>query len=131
VCRRFDPGPDHCILNDENIHWNTIERIRATARATLHARQSALKNVRQEFAIRHGPVQKCQIFGPTCQAKQNVRLNGRDFYLRRHGSTESLAAVVSKASATPHKDSRDALSNQFTLHTDETPTKEKNTKAWM
>lgn len=45
--------------------------------------------------------------------------------------TVKMQNVVSEALATPHEDLRSALSDQFNVHMDETPTKEKNNKAWM
>lgn len=45
--------------------------------------------------------------------------------------TVKMQNVVSQALATPHEDLRNALSSQFNVHMDETPTKQKNTKAWM
>ena len=45
--------------------------------------------------------------------------------------TVIMQEAVSQALATPHEDLRAALSNERNVHMDETPTKERNGKAWM
>lgn len=46
-------------------------------------------------------------------------------------SAVKMQTIVSEALALPHEDLRAALRNEFTVHMDETPTKQKNEKAWM
>ncbi len=46
-------------------------------------------------------------------------------------SAVKMQTIVSDALAQPHEDLRAALQSEFTLHMDETPTKQKNEKAWM
>jgi transposase len=45
--------------------------------------------------------------------------------------TIKMQNFVSQALAVPHDDLRASLSAEFNVHMDETPTKEKNSKAWM
>jgi transposase len=45
--------------------------------------------------------------------------------------TVKMQNFVSQALATPHQDLRASLNTEFNVHMDETPTKEKNGKAWM
>lgn len=46
-------------------------------------------------------------------------------------SVVKMQTLVSEALTQPHEDLRTALQSEFTVHMDETPTKQKNEKAWM